>query len=169
DSHDTSKFPNGTTFEWKPEDKPDTNNPGAKNGKIIVTIPGQKPVEVSVTVNVLPKPEANVVNVPQNGTLPEAKDVIKDSSDTSKFPNGTTFEWEDSGKPTTDTVGEKTGGKVKVTIPGVNGKSGYTIDVPVTVNVNPVPIAKETTVPQNSDPDPKNSIDNNNKLPKGTT
>ena len=169
DSHDTSKFPNGTTFEWKPEDKPDTNNPGAKNGKIIVTLPGQSPVEVPVTVNVLPKPEANVVNVPQNGTLPEAKDAIKDSSDKSKFPNGTTFEWEDSGKPTTDTVGEKTGGKVKVTIPGVNGKSGYTIDVPVTVNVNPVPIAKETTVPQNSNPDPKNSIDNNNKLPKGTT
>ncbi|MFU1802256.1 Rib/alpha-like domain-containing protein [Gardnerella swidsinskii] len=169
DSHDTSKFPNGTTFEWKPEDKPDTNNPGAKNGKIIVTLPGQSPVEVPVTVNVLPKPEANVVNVPQNGTLPEAKDAIKDSSDKSKFPNGTTFEWEDSDKPTTDTVGEKTGGKVKVTIPGVNGKSGYTIDVPVTVNVNPVPIAKETTVPQNSNPDPKNSIDNNNKLPKGTT
>ncbi|WP_421793103.1 Rib/alpha-like domain-containing protein [Gardnerella sp. KA00127] len=169
DSHDTSKFPNGTTFEWKPEDKPDTNNPGAKNGKIIVTLPGQSPVEVPVTVNVLPKPEANVVNVPQNGTLPEAKDVIKDSSDKSKFPNGTTFEWEDSDKPTTDTVGEKTGGKVKVTIPGVNGKSGYTIDVPVTVNVNPVPITKETTVPQNSNPDPKNSIDNNNKLPKGTT
>ena len=169
DSHDTSKFPNGTTFEWKPEDKPDTNNPGAKNGKIIVTLPGQSPVEVPVTVNVLPKPEANVVNVPQNGTLPEAKDAIKDSSDKSKFPNGTTFEWEDSGKPTTDTVGEKTGGKVKVTIPGVNGKSGYTIDVPVTVNVNPVPIAKETTVPQNSNPDPKNSIDNSTKLPKGTT
>ena len=169
DSTDTSKFPNGTTFEWKPEDKPDTNNPGAKNGKIIVTLPGQSPVEVPVTVNVLPKPEANVVNVPLNGTLPEAKDVIKDSTDKNKFPNGTTFEWEDSDKPTTDTVGEKTGGKVKVTIPGVNGKSGYTIDVPVTVNVNPVPIAKETTVPQNSNPDPKNSIDNNNKLPKGTT
>lgn len=169
DSHDTSKFPEGTKFEWKPEDKPDTNNPGAKNGKIIVTLPGQSPVEVPVTVNVLPTPEAKVVNVPQNGTLPEAKDAIKDSSDKSKFPNGTTFEWEDSGKPTTDTVGEKTGGKVKVTIPGVNGKSGYTIDVPVTVNVNPVPIAKETTVPQNSNPDPKNSIDNNNKLPNGTT
>ena len=169
DSSDKSKFPESTTFEWKPEDKPDTNNPGAKNGKIIVTLPGQSPVEVPVTVNVLPKPEANVVNVPQNGTLPEAKDAIKDSSDKSKFPNGTTFEWEDSDKPTTDTVGEKTGGKVKVTIPGVNGKSGYTIDVPVTVNVNPVPIAKETTVPQNSNPDPKNSIDNNNKLPKGTT
>ena len=169
DSSDKSKFPEGTKFEWKPEDKPDTNNPGAKNGKIIVTLPGQSPVEVPVTVNVLPKPEANVVNVPLNGTLPEAKDVIKDSTDKNKFPNGTTFEWEDSDKPTTDTVGEKTGGKVKVTIPGVNGKSGYTIDVPVTVNVNPVPIAKETTVPQNSNPDPKNSIDNNNKLPKGTT
>lgn len=169
DSSETSKYPSGTTFTWKPENTPDTSNSGKKDGVILVTLPGQSPVEVPVTVNVLPKPEANVVNVPLNGTLPEAKDVIKDSTDKNKFPNGTTFEWEDSGKPTTDTVGEKTGGKVKVTIPGVNGKSGYTIDVPVTVNVNPAPIAKETTVAQNSDPDPKNSIENNDKLPEGTT
>lgn len=168
-STDKTKYPEGTKFEWSKEDTPDTKNPGTKNGKIIVTIPGQDPVKVPVTVNVLPKPEANVVNVPLNGTLPEAKDVIKDSTDKNKFPNGTTFEWEDSGKPTTDTVGEKTGGKVKVTIPGVNGKSGYTIDVPVTVNVNPAPIAKETSVAQNSDPDPKNSIKDNDKLPEGTT
>lgn len=168
-STDKTKYPEGTKFEWSKEDTPDTKNPGTKNGKIIVTIPGQAPVKVPVTVNVLPKPEANVVNVPLNGTLPEAKDVIKDSTDKNKFPNGTTFEWEDSGKPTTDTVGEKTGGKVKVTIPGVNGKSGYTIDVPVTVNVNPAPIAKETSVAQNSDPDPKNSIKDNDKLPEGTT
>ncbi|EIK86333.1 Rib/alpha-like domain-containing protein [Gardnerella pickettii] len=169
DSSETSKYPSGTTFTWKPENTPDTSNSGKKDGVILVTLPGQSPVEVPVTVNVLPKPEANVVNVPLNGTLPEAKDVIKDSTDKNKFPNGTTFEWEDSGKPTTDTVGEKTGGKVKVTIPGVNGKSGYTIDVPVTVNVNPAPIAKETSVAQNSDPDPKNSIKDNDKLPEGTT
>lgn len=169
DSSETSKYPSGTTFTWKPENTPDTSNSGKKDGVILVTLPGQSPVEVPVTVNVLPTPEANVVNVPQNGTLPEAKDVIKDSTDKNKFPNGTTFEWEDSGKPTTDTVGEKTGGKVKVTIPGVNGKSGYTIDVPVTVNVNPAPIAKETSVAQNSDPDPKNSIKDNDKLPEGTT
>ncbi|MGW1446092.1 Rib/alpha-like domain-containing protein [Gardnerella piotii] len=169
DSDKTDKYPSETTFTWKPEDKPDTNNPGSKNGVIIVTLPGQSPVEVPVKVNVLPKPEAKVVNVPQDGTLPNAKDVIKDSDDTSKFPNGTKFDWEDSDKPTTDTVGKKTGGKVKVTIPGVNGKSGYTIDVPVTVNVTPKPTAKVTTVTQNSDPDPKNSIENKDKLPKGTT
>ena len=169
DSDKTDKYPSETTFTWKPEDKPDTNNPGSKNGVIIVTLPGQSPVEVPVKVNVLPKPEAKVVNVPQDGTLPNAKDVIKDSDDTSKFPNGTKFDWEDSDKPTTDTVGKKTGGKVKVTIPGVNGKSGYTIDVPVTVNVTPKPTAKVTTVAQNSDPDPKNSIENKDKLPKGTT
>ncbi|PKZ52834.1 peptidase [Gardnerella pickettii] len=168
-STDKTKYPEGTKFEWSKEDTPDTKNPGTKNGKIIVTIPGQAPVKVPVTVNVLPKPEANVVNVPLNGTLPEAKDVIKDSTDKNKFPNGTTFEWEDSGKPTTDTVGEKTGGKVKVTIPGVNGKPGTPVDVDVTVNVTPEPTAKETTVAQNSDPDPKNSIENNDKLPEGTT
>lgn len=164
------KFPNGTKFEWDNNGKPDTSKEGnSVKGKVKITIPGSDtPQEVEVKVNVV-DPSASEVNVPQGKDLPEAKDVIKDSSDKSKFPNGTTFEWEDSGKPTTDTVGEKTGGKVKVTIPGVNGKSGYTIDVPVTVNVNPVPIAKETTVPQNSNPDPKNSIDNSTKLPKGTT
>ncbi len=161
DSHDTSKFHNGTTFEWKPEDKPDTNNPGAKNGKIIVTLPGQSPVEVPVTVNVLPKPEANVVNVKVGDNLPDASKGIANKD---KFPEGTTFEWKKDAAPKTDKPGT-TNGTVLVHIPGVKDPA----EVIVTVNVNPAPIAKETTVPQNSNPDPKNSIDNNNKLPKGTT
>lgn len=167
DSNDTNKYPSGTTFTWKPEDKPDTNNPGAKNGKIIVTLPGQSPVEVPVTVNVLPKPEANVVNVPQNGTLPDAKTVIKDSNDTSKFPEGTKFDWKT--KPDIKQSGKDKQGKITVTIPGVNVKKDYTVDVDVTVNVTPEPTAKETTVAQNSDPDPKNSIGNNGDFPEGTT
>ena len=160
DSHDTSKFPNGTTFEWKPEDKPDTNNPGAKNGKIIVTLPGQSPVEVPVTVNVLPKPEANVVNVKVGDNLPDASKGIANKD---KFPEGTKYTWKDNG-PSTTTPGT-TKGTVLVHIPGVKDP----VEATVTVNVNPVPIAKETTVSQNSDPDPKNSIDNSTKLPKGTT
>ncbi|RIY30502.1 peptidase, partial [Bifidobacteriaceae bacterium NR016] len=102
DSHDTSKFHNGTTFEWKPEDKPDTNNPGAKNGKIIVTLPGQSPVEVPVTVNVLPKPEANVVNVKVGDNLPDASKGIANKD---KFPEGTTFEWKKDAAPKTDKPG----------------------------------------------------------------
>lgn len=162
-----NKFPDGTQFEWKSEDKPDTNNPGPKSGKIIVTIPGQSPVEVPVTVNVLPTPEAKVVNVPQNGTLPDAKTVIKDSNDTSKFPEGTKFDWKT--KPDIKQSGKDKQGKITVTIPGVNVKKDYTVDVDVTVNVTPEPTAKETTVAQNSDPDPKNSIGNNGDFPEGTT
>lgn len=122
DSSETSKYPSGTTFTWKPENTPDTSNSGKKDGVILVTLPGQSPVEVPVTVNVLPKPEANVVNVPLNGTLPEAKDVIKDSTDKNKFPNGTTFEWKT--KPKTDESGKDKKGVITVTIPGVNGKQG---------------------------------------------
>ncbi|WP_116437663.1 Rib/alpha-like domain-containing protein [Gardnerella vaginalis] len=161
DSSDKSKFPEGTKFEWKPEDKPDTNNPGAKNGKIIVTLPGQSPVEVPVTVNVLPKPEANVVNVKVGDNLPDASKGIANKD---KFPEGTTFEWKKDAAPKTDKPGT-TNGTVLVHIPGVKDPA----EAIVTVNVNPVPIAKVTTVAQNSNPDPKNSIDNSTKLPKGTT
>ena len=167
DSDNTSKFPNGTDFKWKDEDKPDTNNPGTKNGVIIVTLPGQKPKEVPVTVNVLPTPEANVVNVPQKGKLPDAKNVIKDSDTTSKFPKGTDFKWKT--EPDTEQSGNNKKGTITVTIPGVNGKPGTSSDVEVTVNVTPEPKAKDTSVIQNSDPDPKNSIANNGDFPDGTT
>ena len=167
DSDKTNKYPSETDFEWKPEDKPDTNNSGPKTGKIIVTLPGQKPKEVPVTVNVLPNPEANVVNVPQKGKLPDAKNVIKDSDNTSKFPNGTTFTWKNNGPSTTDS-GTQTG-TIIVTVPGVNGKPGTSADVEVTVNVTPEPKAQDTSVIQNSDPDPKNSIQDNDKFPEGTT
>lgn len=159
-------FPQGTQFEWLK--KPDTSNEGnGIKGKVKITIPGSDtPQEVSVDVNVV-DPSASEVNVPQKGKLPEAKDVIKDSTDKNKFPNGTTFEWKT--KPKTDESGKDKKGVITVTIPGVNGKQGYTVDVEVPVNVTPEPIAKETTVAQNSDPDPKNSIENNGSFPDGTT
>lgn len=165
-SGDGNKYPDKTKFEWSKEDTPDTKNPGTKNGVIIVTIPGQEPVKVDVKVNVLPKPKANVVNVPQNGTLPDPKNVIKDSNNTSKFPDGTKFTWKDNGPSTTDS-GTQTG-TITVTVPGVNDKPGTTVDVEVTVNVTPAPKAKDTSVIQNSDPDPKNSIANNSDFPEGT-
>lgn len=168
DSDKTNKYPDKTKFEWKTSDKPDTNNSGPKTGKIIVTLPGQDPVEVDVKVNVLPNPEAKVVNVPQNGTLPDAKNVIKDSDNKSKFPNGTKFEWKNNGPSTTDSGNNKTG-TIIVTVPGVNGKTGTSSDVEVTVNVTPAPKEKDTSVIQHSDPDPKNSIENNGSFPEGTT
>ena len=168
DSSDKSKFPDGTQFKWSKEDTPDTNNTGKKNSKIIVTLPGQSPVEVPVTVNVLPTPEANIVNIPQNGTdFPIASDVIKDSTDKNKFPKGTKFEWKT--KPDTKQSGNNKKGTITVTVPGVNGKPGTSADVEVTVNVTPEPKAKDTSVIQNSDPDPKNSIENKDKFPDGTT
>ncbi|MFU0521292.1 Rib/alpha-like domain-containing protein, partial [Gardnerella vaginalis] len=126
DSSDKSKFPEGTKFEWKPEDKPDTNNPGAKNGKIIVTIPGQSPVEVPVTVSVLPKPEANVVNVKVGDNLPDASKGIANKD---KFPEGTTFEWKKDAAPKTDKPGTASG-TVIVKIPGQDPQ-----EVPVTITV----------------------------------
>lgn len=159
-------FPQGTQFEWLK--KPDTSNEGnGIKGKVKITIPGSDtPQEVSVDVNVV-DPSASEVNVPQKGKLPDAKDVIKDSTDKNKFPKGTKFEWKT--KPKTDESGKDKKGVITVTIPGVNGKQGYTVDVEVPVNVTPEPIAKETTVAQNSDPDPKNSIENNGSFPDGTT
>lgn len=161
DSNDTNKYPSGTTFTWKPEDKPDTNNPGAKNGKIIVTLPGQSPVEVPVTVNVTPNPETNVVNVKVGDKLPDASKGIANKD---KFPKGTTFDWKKDAAPKTDKPVTTTG-TVLVHIPGVKDP----VKAKVTVNVNPAPTAQDTTVIQNSDPDPKNSIKDNDKLPKGTT
>ena len=160
-STDKTKYPEGTKFEWSKEDTPDTKNPGTKNGKIIVTIPGQAPVKVPVTVNVTPDPEAKVVNVKVGNNLPDASNGIANKD---KFPEGTTFEWKKDAAPKTDKPGTTTG-TVLVHIPGVKDP----VEVTVPVNVNPAPIAKETTVAQNSDPDPKNSIKDNNKLPEGTT
>ena len=164
DSDKTNKYPENTDFKWKDEDKPDTNNPGPKTGKIIVTIPGQKPVEVPVTVNVLPTPVAKVVNVKVGDKLPDASNGIANKD---KFPKDTTYTWKDN-KPDTKDSGTKKG-TITVTIPGVNGKQGYTVDVEeVPVNVTPEPKAKDTSVIQNSDPDPKNSIQDNDKFPEGT-
>ena len=160
-SGDGNKYPEGTKFDWSKEDTPDTKNPGTKNGKIIVTIPGQKPVEVPVTVNVTPTPETNVVNVRVGDNLPDASKGIANKD---KFPKGTTFEWDKVDKPKTDKTGPTTG-TVLVHIPGVEDP----VKAKVTVNVNPAPTAQDTSVIQNSDPDPKNSIDNSKDLPKGTT
>ena len=159
-STDKTKYPEGTKFEWSKEDTPDTKNPGTKNGKIIVTIPGQAPVKVPVTVNVTPDPEAKVVNVKVGDNLPDASKGIANKD---KFPEGTKYTWKNNG-PSTTTPGT-TKGTVLVHIPGVKDP----VEATVTVNVNPAPIAKETFVIQNSDPDPKNSIKDNDKLPKGTT
>lgn len=161
DSSETNKYPSGTTFTWKPENTPDTSNSGKKDGVILVTLPGQSPVEVPVTVNVTPNPETNVVNVKVGDKLPDASKGIANKD---KFPKGTTFDWKKDDEPKTDKTGPATG-TVLVHIPGVKDP----VKAKVTVNVNPAPTAQDTSVIQNSDPDPKNSIKDNDKLPKGTT
>ncbi len=121
-------------------------------------------MEVPVTVNVLPTPVAKVVNVKVGDKLPDASNGIANKD---KFPKDTTYTWKDN-KPDTKDSGTKKG-TITVTVPGVNGKQGYTVDVEeVPVNVTPEPKAKDTSVIQNSDPDPKNSIENNGSFPEDT-
>ena len=43
-------LPEGTTYKWKDGEKPDTNTPGNKTGKVIVHYPDGTEDEVSVTV-----------------------------------------------------------------------------------------------------------------------
>ncbi|RFT34822.1 peptidase, partial [Bifidobacteriaceae bacterium NR019] len=47
------KFPDGTTFEWNKDSKPDTKTAGNKQGTVVVTVPDQPSQEVPVTVNVV--------------------------------------------------------------------------------------------------------------------
>lgn len=166
DSSETNKYPSGTTFTWKPENTPDTSNPGTKNGVIIVTLPGQKPVEVPVTVNVTPNPETNVVNVKVDGKLPDASKGIANKD---KFPKGTTFEWKNGG-PKTDKTGPTTG-TVIVKIPGQEPQT-----VKVKVNVIPAPEVNNMTVLQKKDgdttskePNAGDAIANKGNFPDGTT
>ena len=100
-------------------------------------------------------------NVKVGDKLPDASKGIANKD---KFPKGTTFDWKKDDEPKTDKTGPATG-TVLVHIPGVKDP----VKAKVTVNVNPAPTAQDTSVIQNSDPDPKNSIKDNDKLPKGTT
>ena len=115
------KFPEGTQFEWKKDNgketgKPDTSSEGNKSGIVVVTVPGQAPVEVPVTVNVV-DPSAPQINVPQGKDLPKPEDVINGSTDKTKYPEGTKFEWSKEDTPDTKNPGTKNG-KIIVTIPG---------------------------------------------------
>lgn len=156
------KFPDGTIFEWT--EKPDTSEEGNnKSGKVKITIPGSTTQEVPVKVNVV-DPSASEVNVPQKGKLPDAKDVIKDSSETNKYPSGTTFTWKPENTPDTSNSGKKDG-VILVTLPGQSP-----VEVPVTVNVTPNPETNVVNVKVGDKlPDASKGIANKDKFPKGTT
>lgn len=54
------KYPDGTTFEWKPKadggkDAPDTSKTGDATGTVVVSVPGTTPLEQEVTVHVTVK------------------------------------------------------------------------------------------------------------------
>lgn len=161
------KFPEGTQFEWKKDNgketgKPDTSSEGNKSGIVVVTVPGQAPVEVPVTVNVV-DPSAPQINVPQGKDLPKPEDVINGSTDKTKYPEGTKFEWSKEDTPDTKNPGTKNG-KIIVTIPGQ-----APVKVPVTVNVTPDPEAKVVNVKVGDNlPDASKGIANKDKFPEGT-
>ncbi|UQA79946.1 peptidase [Gardnerella vaginalis] len=140
---------------------PDGNKGGTFNVPVTVTYPDKSVAKINVPVNIgNPTATAKVVTVPK-GVEPKPEDSIANKD---KFPKGTTFDWKKDAAPKTDKPVTTTG-TVLVHIPGVKDP----VKAKVTVNVNPAPTAQDTTVIQNSDPDPKNSIKDNDKLPKGTT
>ena len=113
--------------------------------------------------NNTPTAKAQTVN---KGATPDPKQSI-DNPD--NLPNGTTFAYKDP--VDTTTAGNKSA-VVVVTYP-----DGSKDEVPVTVTVvdpstdadNNTPTAKAQTVNKGATPDPKQSIDNPDNLPNGTT
>ncbi|MGP3256453.1 Rib/alpha-like domain-containing protein, partial [Lactobacillus gasseri] len=125
-------LPDGTKYTWK--EVPDTTTPGEKSTTVVVTYPDGKKVEVPVTVTVTDTtpdadkytPEGQDVHT-KPGTVPDPADGIKNKGD---LPDGTKYTWKEV--PDVNSVGEKTG-IVTVTFP-----DGTSVDVKVTVYVDPV-------------------------------
>ena len=79
-----------------------------------------------------------------------------------KYPNDTKFVWKD-GNPDLTKPGIVTK-KVTVTVPGMKAK-----EVEVTINVLPNPAGQDQVTLQGQTPDPKKSVADHDKYPKGTT
>lgn len=163
DDHGKNKYPANTTFTWKPDHTPSTDTVGDSQGTVVVTMPGQDPLEIPVTLHITARPQAHNGNA-FVGDTPDAKDSIEGSNDTTQFPDGTTFTWK-GGAPDTQSTGTKNG-TVTVKIPGKEA-----VDVPVTITVFEKPESVSTTVLQYSQPNPANNIKdsaNKQKYPEGT-
>lgn len=118
-------LPDGTKYTW--EKTPDVSKPGTTTATVVVTYPdGSKDkVEVHVVVdNLTPEPQ-DVHTTP--GVVPNPSTAIKNKDE---MPDGTKYTWKEV--PDVNSVGEKTG-IVTVTFP-----DGTSVDVKVTVYVDPV-------------------------------
>ncbi|MCQ4609738.1 putative Ig domain-containing protein [Corynebacterium sp. CCUG 61414] len=161
------ELPEGTKYAWK--DAPKTDTSGDKKAVVVVTYPDGTTDEVPVTVKVAKDqaeqfdPEGKDQEVAKNSE-PKAEDSIANKD---KLPEGTKYTWKDA--PKTDTSGDKPA-VVVVTYP-----DGTTDEVPVTVKVAKDqaeqfdPQGKDQTVETGKKPEPKNNVEDADKLPKGTT
>ena len=158
------KSKEGTTAEWQKDPAgvaqiPDTSTAGTVKGKVVVKVPSvQTPATVEVTVNVLPAPKGGTINTTVNGSV-DPKSGVKGND---KYPDKTTYVWKD-GKPDLTQPGIVTK-KVTVKVPGMTAK-----EVEVTINVLPNPAGQDQVTLQGQTPDPKKSVADNEKYPKGTT
>ncbi|WP_080552947.1 Ig-like domain-containing protein [Lactobacillus iners] len=159
-----SKEGQTTTAEWQKDSAgvaqiPDTSTAGTVKGKVVVKVPSvQTPATVEVTVNVLPAPKGGTINTNVNGSV-DPKSGVKGND---KYPNDTKFVWKD-GNPDLTKPGIVTK-KVTVTVPGMKAK-----EVEVTINVLPNPADQDQVTLQGQTPDPKKSVADHDKYPKGTT
>ena len=159
-----SKEGQTTTAEWQKDSAgvaqiPDTSTAGTVKGKVVVKVSGvQTPATVEVTVNVLPAPKGGTINTNVNGSV-DPKSGVKGND---KYPNDTKFVWKD-GNPDLTKPGIVTK-KVTVTVPGMKAK-----EVEVTINVLPNPAGQDQVTLQGQTPDPKKSVADHDKYPKGTT
>ena len=159
-----SKEGQTTTAEWQKDSAgvaqiPDTSTAGTVKGKVVVKVSGvQTPATVEVTVNVLPAPKGGTINTNVNGSV-DPKSGVKGND---KYPNNTKFVWKD-GNPDLTKPGIVTK-KVTVTVPGMKAK-----EVEVTINVLPNPAGQDQVTLQGQTPDPKKSVADHDKYPKGTT
>ena len=159
-----SKEGQTTTAEWQKDSVgvaqiPDTSTAGTVKGKVVVKVPSvQTPATVEVTVNVLPAPKGGTINTTVNGSV-DPKSGVKGND---KYPDKTTYVWKD-GNPDLTKPGIVTK-KVTVTVPGMKAK-----EVEVTINVLPNPAGQDQVTLQGQTPDPKKSVADHDKYPKGTT
>ncbi|WP_434786372.1 Ig-like domain-containing protein [Lactobacillus iners] len=159
-----SKEGQTTTAEWQKDPAgvaqiPDTSTAGTVKGKVVVKVPSvQTPATVEVTVNVLPAPKGGTINTNVNGSV-DPKSGVKGND---KYPDETTYVWKD-GNPDLTQPGIVTK-KVTVKVPGMTPK-----EVEVTINVLPNPAGQDQVTLQGQTPDPKKSVADNEKYPKGTT
>ena len=159
-----SKEGQTTTAEWQKDPAgvaqiPDTSTAGTVKGKVVVKVPSvQTPATVEVTVNVLPAPKGGTINTNVNCSV-DPKSGVKGND---KYPDETTYVWKD-GNPDLTQPGIVTK-KVTVKVPGMTPK-----EVEVTINVLPNPAGQDQVTLQGQTPDPKKSVADHDKYPKGTT